>query len=346
MTQRILLVQLRQLGDILLTTPCLSALRQAYPQAEIVFLSHPMGRLILKDNPHLNELVTYDPESGWRAEWALARQLRARRFDLVFDFMNNPRSAFYTGMTGAACRLGFASARSWAYTQAPRKPRTEDYIVRHKFLLLQAAGVASGSEQLILPWPAAAADYVADFLAATPALKAAPLRILISPTHRRPLRRWPLVHYAALADRLSNEWGAAVVWLHGPGEAAVIDEVHGLCRQPSYKAPPTSFAQMSALMANMHLFIGNSNGPSHVAVAANLPSLQLHGHTSAVAWCPMNERHQALQTPEYGQVSVPRIEALTLEVVWSKLLSMRPTLERIANARPKDALRRDWQERS
>ena len=60
----------------------------------------------------------------------------------------------------------------------------------------------------------------------------------------------------------------------------------------------------------------------------------------------MTERHQALQTPEYGQVRVPRIEALTLEVVWSKLASMRPTLERIAAARAKEALRRDWQERS
>ena len=340
--QRILLVQLRQLGDILLTTPCLSALRQAWPAAEIVFLSHPMGRLILKDNPHLSELVTYDPNGGWRAEWALARLLRARHFDLVIDFMNNPRSAFYTRMSGAPRRLGFRSARSWAYTQSLPEPTHEDYIVRRKFLLLEAAGVAAGSEQLILPWPETAADLFQAFMDQVPALAKAPLRIALSPTSRRPKRCWPPANYAALADRLTAEWGAAVVWLHGPGETEVIDMVHALCQQPSYKAPATSFAQMSALIANMNLFVGNTNGSSHAAVAVNVPSLQLHGPTAAVAWCPLTEQHQALQAPADDHAAASGMAALTVDHVWTKLTAMRPLLERIAAAQPQGRVRRDW----
>jgi len=340
--QRILLVQLRQLGDILLTTPCLSALRQAWPAAEIVFLSHPMGRLILKDNPHLSELVTYDPNGGWRAEWALARLLRARHFDLVIDFMNNPRSAFYTRMSGAPRRIGFRSARSWAYTQSLPQPTHEDYIVRRKFLLLEAAGVAAGSEQLILPWPETAADLFQAFMDQVPALAKAPLRIALSPTSRRPKRCWPPANYAALADRLTAEWGAAVVWLHGPGETEVIDMVHALCQQPSYKAPATSFAQMSALIANMNLFIGNTNGSSHAAVAVNVPSLQLHGPTAAVAWCPLTEQHQALQAPADGPAAASGMAALTVGHVWTKLTAMRPLLERLAAAQPQGRVRRDW----
>ena len=301
-----------------------------------------MGRLILKDNPHLSELVTYDPNGGWRAEWALARLLRARHFDLVIDFMNNPRSAFYTRMSGAPRRIGFRSARSWAYTQSLPQPTHEDYIVRRKFLLLEAAGVAAGSEQLILPWPETAADLFQAFMDQVPALAKAPLRIALSPTSRRPKRCWPLANYAALADRLTAEWGAAVVWLHGPGETEVIDMVHALCQQPSYKAPATSFAQMSALIANMNLFIGNTNGSSHAAVAVNVPSLQLHGPTAAVAWCPLTEQHQALQAPADGPAAASGMAALTVGHVWTKLTAMRPLLERLAAAQPQGRVRRDW----
>src|SRR5690606_32279301 len=109
--------------------------------------------------------------------------------------------------------------------------------------------------------------------------KDAPYRVALSPTHRRAVRRWPLASYAALADRLVNEWGAAVVWLWGPGEEAEIDAAMALTQAPTIKAPKTSFREMAALLGNMHLFVGNSNGPSHVAVADGICSLQLHGHT-------------------------------------------------------------------
>src|SRR5690606_12975626 len=89
---KILVIQLRQLGDILLTTPCLRALKQEFPKARITFLSHAMGRLILDDCPSLDEHFFYDDTWSKMRELRLARTLRARGFDLVFDFMNNPRS--------------------------------------------------------------------------------------------------------------------------------------------------------------------------------------------------------------------------------------------------------------
>ena len=332
---RVLIIQLRQLGDILLTTPCLKALKEGMlsasgEAAEVVFLSHPMGRLVLTDNPYLDDHVTYDPSGGWQLEWALARKLRARRFDYVFDFMNNPRSAFYAAMSGAPHRFAFRSARWPAYTQCVPKSEDPDYIVRHKFRLLAAAGVAAKDERLVFTWTAADAQVYRDFAAETPEVAAANLRIVLSPTHRREVRRWSLTSYAALADRLVTEWGASVLWLHGPGEEGVIDQAMALTKQKTYKMPATSFRAMAAFLAHCDLFIGNSNGPSHVAVAVDIPSLQLHGHTHAISWCPLTEHHRAIQSPEFGHKPMPSMDAITLSMVWHKLEVMHPMITAVA----------------
>ena len=344
--QRILVIQLRQLGDILLTTPCVRALKVSGGGAaehsgknlgehepEIVFLSHPMGRLVLSDNPYIDEHVTYDPNGGWRREWQLAQELRARRFDLVFDFMNNPRSAFYARMTGAPRRLAFRSARWPAYTQTIARPQEADYIVREKFKLLSAGGFKASDERLVFTWNEADTKAYRDFAAAVPAVASAPLRVVLSATHRREIRKWPLANYAALADRLVREWGAAVLWLHGPGEEGVVDQAMALAKEHTFKMPPTSFRGMAAFLAHCDLFIGNSNGPSHVAVAVDTPSLQLHGHTRAASWCPLNKRHQALQSPEFGNKPVPTMDAIALAAVWHQLDVMRPMIEATAAAK-------------
>src|SRR5690606_5694200 len=99
-----------------------------------------------------------------------------------------------------------------------------------------------------------------------------------------------------------------------------------LCKKPAFKSPKTTFAEMTALIANCDLFVGNSNGPSHVAVATGIRSLQLHGHTSAQAWCPMTTEHQALQAPGFGREKMPEIAGITVDSVIEKLTAMQPEI--------------------
>lgn len=327
MTIRVLVIQLRQLGDILLTTPAVSALTAALPGAEIDFLAHAMGKLVLAGNPDIHELHLYEDSWGVAEHLRLARRLRRRRYDLVVDFMANPRSAFYAFASGGAKRLAFRSARRLASTTTIPRPTDDDYIVRHKQRLVDAALTAVGGaravdmrtfkERPILPWtPADAAGPLAWFREAT-AVEAAPLRIVLSPTHRRPRRRWDDAKWAALADRLVKDWGAAVIWLWGPGEEADVERAMALTTAPTIKAPRTSFRAMAALVANADFFVATSNGPSHVAVAVDTPSLQLHGHTSARAWCPMTARHRAVKAP------TDELGPLPIDVVWKAASEMK-----------------------
>lgn len=335
--EKILVIQLRQLGDILLTTPVLRALKKARPRARLTFLSHGMGRLILDDCPFLDEHFFYEESWTWREELALAQTLRERRFDLVLDFMNNPRSAFYTLRTGGTRRIGFKSARRLAYNQVVTRPGPGRYIVDEKFDILRAAGLEPLDQGLVLPWFEAHTRPLMKLWGERPKFRESPLTVVLSPTHRREPRRWPLDRYAALADRLVREWGAEVLWLHGPGEEALVAEARALAKEDTVMAPKTSFREMAALIGNMDLFIGNSNGPSHVAVANGICSLQLHGPTHARAWCPMTAKHRAVDARE-----TQTMEEITVEHVWSALGSMRPEITAHATAARTKRPRLTW----
>ncbi len=324
--ENILVIQLRQLGDILLTTPCLRAIKRERPKAKLTFLSHSMGRLILNHNPYVDEHFFYGDDWSKLQEWRLAQNLKLRKFDLVIDFMNNPRSAFYTWMSGANERIAFRSSRRFAYTATVSRPKPGNYIVDDKFLLLREAGFHPEDRNLVLPWSQVHLAPLMKLSAEEPVFKDAPVRVVISPTHRRLVRRWSLKSYAQLSDWLQTNWHASVVWLWGPGEEAEIDQGLSYCQVPAIKAPKTTFAEMTALIANCDLFVGNSNGPSHVAVAAGTPSLQLHGHTSARAWCPMNDEHQALQAPGFGTIEMPDINGITVNDVTSALQKLSPVI--------------------
>ncbi|MDQ3235592.1 MAG: glycosyltransferase family 9 protein [Pseudobdellovibrionaceae bacterium] len=342
MARNILLIQLRQLGDILLTTPSFREMKRAWPDAKITFLSHPMGRLIVDDNPYVHRHITYDPKGGWRQDWKLIQELRAARYDLVLDFMYNPRSALYARATGAPRRLAFPSRRSFFFTEiVPQGDRIE-YIVREKFRYLQHLGIQPVSPQLDLPWGESHTGPLLQLLQEAPDFSQAPLRVAISPTHRRAERQWPVERYARIADRLHQEWGASVLWLWGPGEEEFVRQAMAFCEQPMRLAPKTSFRELASLIANCDLFLGNSNGPSHVTVAVDTPSLQLHGPTYAATWCPMTDRHQARQAHAGTPEGRGPITAIGEAEVWETLEHMQALLRKSAESRQRNGVRMGW----
>lgn len=333
---RILLIQLRQLGDIILTTPAIRAVRQCYPNAQIDFLAHRMGKLILANNPDLDYLWTYHESESWMQQLRMLKALKHQQYDCVIDFMYNPRSALMAWWTKAPKRVAFDSRRRWAYTDLVPRATEPEYIVREKFRLLKLLGIPPGSDQLILPWFEKDAAIVEKFAQQESSFADSELRVVISATHRREVRQWPVERYAQIADRLQSEWGAAVIWIWGPGEEAFVDSGMSFCSRPMLRAPATSFPELAALIANCDLFVGNSNGPSHVAVSADTCSLQLHGPTSARAWCPMNERHMAIQAN--------RMEDITVDEVWRKLRSLKPEVEKKSQSRRSIGVRMNWKQ--
>ena len=108
---KILLVRLRLIGDVVFTTPAVTAIRDAFPEAEITYLVEPAAAPVVEGHPGVDVVKVVPHLRGWRrigADLALARELRRARFDLVVDFHGGPRASFLTWATGAPRRVGYA----------------------------------------------------------------------------------------------------------------------------------------------------------------------------------------------------------------------------------------------
>src|SRR5918911_772493 len=192
--ERILVIQFRQIGDVLLSTPVLRALRCYYPQSYIAFLTEPAPGRVLQGNPLLDEVIIRPRHATWRQQWHLLRSIRRQRFDLVIDLIGNPRSALLTYLSGATHRLAFARfPRSLLYTLlVTHHHPVPEYTVAKRLRLLelwgpgeeaevQAVAAAARSRPALIP--AWGLDTLAALLARADLLvgcNSAPLHIAVS----------------------------------------------------------------------------------------------------------------------------------------------------------------------
>src|SRR5215475_4603801 len=166
--ERILVIQFRQIGDVLLSTPVLRALRCHYPQSHIAFLTEPSPGRVLQGNPLLDEVIIRPRHATWRQQWQLLRYIRRQRFELVIDLIGNPRSAVLTRLSGARHRLAFARfPRSLLYTMlVTHHQHVQEYTVAKRLRLLEPLGIRATDLTPILSYTQREQEEVTTFLRA------------------------------------------------------------------------------------------------------------------------------------------------------------------------------------
>ena len=171
---RILLVRLRQIGDVVFTTPAIRALREHFPDAVLSYIVEPAAAPIVIHNPLIHEVIVAPRGRGARGlldDLALGRRLRANHFDLAIDFHGGPRASLLTWLSGAPRRIGYQIVgRSWMYTTRIARPRAlrARHSVENQWDLLAPLGIASPTRSRFpveMPGDPAVAAAVADRLA-------------------------------------------------------------------------------------------------------------------------------------------------------------------------------------
>jgi ADP-heptose:LPS heptosyltransferase len=240
--------------------------------------------------------------------------------------MNNTRSGILLVLGGVRRRLSYFSSRFIFYNEyLPRAHATSQYIVEEKFAFLKHVGVESTKQGLLLPWEEKDLKPARTFNQ-----RVEPMRVVLSPTHRREARRWPTDNYRELACLLRKHWQADVTWLWGPGEKDFVEGV-----ADSKLTPALTLKELAAFLAQQDLFIGNANGPSHIAVASGICSAQWHGPTRATSWSPCSERHIAIQAPS-------DMASLSVESVWEALQRAKPAFDSQHQWRLKRGWKTNW----
>ena len=286
---RILVVQTRRLGDVLMATPLLRAIARGLAPSALDVLVEPGCAAALAGNAHVSALV-----AASSSRLALARLLRTRRYDLVVDAMGKSTSALLAHASGAAVRVGFDDARfSWAYTLRAPRDEVGEYSALEKLRLAAALGLEASDGRLDLP--GRAEDRArADAWWAALGLGDAPAPVAFAPVSRRVEKRWPAERFAWLAGELASRTGRRLVVFNGPGEAPQVQAVlERTARRDALVVPGEvlPFASLPAAMARCAAYVGNDNGLRHVAVGLGLPTLAVFGPPSPANWTPPDAPH-------------------------------------------------------
>lgn len=293
---KILLVRLRQIGDVVFTTPTLAALHAHYPSATLTYLVEPAAAPVVSGNVHLARVIVAPRQSGLRglaADLALGRQLAREHFDLVLDFHGGPRASLLTWLSRAPRRVGYEiKGRAWMYTDRVSRPRElrARHSVENQWDLLTALGIAPPTPERFpveMPIDASATARVSARLA-THHVSAAHLIVVMHVSAGNPFRRWPLAHFARVAAALAGcDPRVRVIITSGPSEAdaaqQVIDEARAslpeAARAGVLACGDFSLAELRALTEVAALYIGGDSGPMHIASTSRVPMVSLYGPT-------------------------------------------------------------------
>jgi lipopolysaccharide heptosyltransferase II len=260
-------------------------------------LVQPANTGVLIGDPDLDDVIGYNPHvwrspsawlrpRTWLAGRAVLRRLRAKRYDLAIS-VSGDIGSIVTRLTNARRRIGYAGEAYGGFLTDPvpgaryRAPRHE---VRYVLRLAEAAGGVVAPEDAVphLRVDACAHRAVAAMLAGGRAHLSAdgPIITMHAGARNGQAKRWPISHFAALADQLWQEHRALVVLTGAPHEAPLAHDVTRLARAPILNlAGRTTVPELVALLALSDVAVSGDSGPMHIACAVGTLVVALHGPT-------------------------------------------------------------------
>jgi len=291
--ERILLVRLRQIGDVVFTTPAIRGVRELFPEARLEYLVEPAAAAVVESNPLLDEVIIAPRVNGWFGELRLIRRLRSKRFDLAIDFHGGPRASMLTWLSGARVRVGYeVVGRGWMYTQRVARPRAlrRRHSVENQWDLLAALGAGA-----VLPstHPVEMPANVRLDWSVLERLRAAGVGdidclIVIHVSAGNPFRRWPVDSFAALAAGLARvDARRRILLTAGPSESAAVATIITRSRAALLDHERArivdcgefSLAELRSVVERARLYVGGDSGPMHVAATSRVPIVGLYGPT-------------------------------------------------------------------
>lgn len=280
------------IGDAVMTTPALEAVRRAFPRAEIAVVANPLVSELLSPHPACDRTIVFDKKSGDASVagfWRFCAKLRRERFDLAILFQNAFEAAVMARLAGIPRRAGYATdGRAILLTHAVPVGETEriPHHTRYYLNMLEGIGIEAGIPPLRLGLTSAEEEYAARLLGTAEVLVVNPGAAYGS------AKRWLPDRFAAVADALAARYGFRVVLVGGPGENQIGADIERTMREPAINLiGKTTIRQMMAVLSRAELVVTNDSGPMHVAAAFDRRVLALFGPTDHTTTSPACAHH-------------------------------------------------------
>jgi len=290
--KKILITRTDRIGDVLLSTPAVKALRKRYPQSHIALMVRPYARDIVLGNPYLDEIIVYDKYGAQRNIWKsikFAWGLKRKKFDLALVLHPTNRAHLVTFLAGIKKRIGFNLKFGFLLTDKIEHKKQEGQRHELEYTLDVVRSLGIEPEDKDLPSPCAqglglfmsirkdSEMYVEEFLASQGVQKVDKM-IALHPGASCPSKIWPAERFAQVADKLAGEFKVRVVVVAGPDDVDKGKNLINLMRCDCIDAcGKTTLSQLASLLRRCCLFISNDSGPVHIATAVGVPVIAVFG---------------------------------------------------------------------
>ncbi|MHC4619900.1 MAG: glycosyltransferase family 9 protein [Planctomycetota bacterium] len=300
--KNILIIKPSSLGDVVLALPALTALRKSFPDAAISWLIRTEFAPLLKDHPHLNDVILFDRRflgKAWYHPRAMAsllsliRRLRRRNFDAVIDLQGLFRTASLAWLSGCRNRFGIENARELAhifYTHKVARDPDSPHLVDYYLKIVRAAGAGESTAQFVVHIDPAAADSVKNKLTSH-GLHVDNYAVFV-PCSAHADKCWPVGRFAALADKVHSRFGLPIVATGTAQERPIVKNLKKLATGTVIDfAGLTNLPELVALLRAARLVVSNDTGPGHIAAALGTPLVMVFGRSNPVRVAPYGRKH-------------------------------------------------------
>ncbi len=320
--KRILIAtKFRFIGDTLLATPIFRAVRAQWPDAHIALLTGKNARVLLQNNPYLDEIWEFDPyksDKGARAYLHLVQRLRSGHFDLCLALNRSFHSALTPWLGGIKLRAGFESEGRGPLLNCRVGYDREKSEIACYFDVLRAVAPDAPINPALELWISADETARAQEHLTQAWGERVPREHLvgIQPGASQSRKRWSAAGFAQAAEALAAENPRLrFAIIGGPDEQDAADEMLSLCG-PEARSRAVSFAGACdlrgslALVSQLGLFLGNDTAIMHSAVALGVPTVALFGPTNPRKWGNYGPCHQVLESPDGTMASIAAEDVL------------------------------------
>jgi len=301
------------MGDVLLSTPVIRSLRKSHPHAHITMVVNKGTEEVIQHNPDINKIIALDRErlkatNLWKrlqANVEYIREVRRHRYDLVLDLTGGDRSAILSLLTKAPIRLGLevknptfsinSRFKNICYT-ATIKPKFKTlHAIDYHLSMIEFLGLEPVKDGLEIFIPQSDKAFVENWLRQQ-GIGSNISYVAIHPGARWWFKQWPLGKFAILADRIQSELGVPVVFIGGEKEIDDLNKIEEHMETDAIMVKGKfSVLQIAALTDRAALFVGNDNGPMHIAAAVKTPVIALFGPSDPAVWGPWGDGHVVIQ---------------------------------------------------
>jgi lipopolysaccharide heptosyltransferase II len=303
--ERILIIKLGAIGDVIHSLPVASTLRSRFPKSHLAWAVEERAAPVLEGNPDLDASILFERRRlaglsavSYMSEWV--RSLRTERFDCVLDLHNLFKSGIMAYFSGAPLRVGFRKLREGNFIFMNRwiRPAPEHRHAVEKYLcLLGPLGVRESEWVLRFPlqWSHPDESRIDRFWSDSGLGPDEPVAA-VNPGANWPSKRWGPLRYAEIADRLSKRHGIRPLILWGPGERPLAEAVAAAMTEKAVLAPETTLKQLMVLIGRCRMLIGGDSGPLHIASALGVPTVALFGPSDPARNGPYGNGHEIVRS--------------------------------------------------